>query len=109
MTRIGARLPALSLAFALTALSAGVFAQEQQPRETMPSQTDSHSEGTAPGGMGSTGWTGGTGGAHIGTSNAQTTGSGKASAASVEGQPWMATGLNLEGPPTRFAPDNTPE
>lgn len=103
MIRTGA-LFALIVSLAATA----AIAQQQQPRETTPAQTDSHSEGTAPGNMGTSGWTGGTGGSHIGTSNAHTTGA--ATPASPEAdQPEMATGVDLKGPPTRFPANKTPE
>lgn len=98
----------LCLAFVIALLGSSSYAQQEQPRETMPKQTDSHSKGTAPGGMGSSGWTGGTGGAHIGTSNAHTTGA-AASESSAADQPEMATGQDLKGPPTRFPANNTPE
>jgi hypothetical protein len=84
------------------------FGQQNQPRETMPAQTDSHSKGTAPEGMGSSGWTGGTGGSHIGTSNSHTTGAAPPPAPNAD-QPEMATGQDLKGPPTRFPANKTPE
>lgn len=102
-------MPAL-LAMAIATLPA--FAQQSQPRENTPSQQDSHSDGTAPQGMGSTGWTGGTGGSHIGTSNQQTTGMGAGKTPDNEAaadQPEMATGVDLKGPPTRFPANKTPE
>lgn len=105
----------LSLSVALLLASAAAHAQQEQPREATPKQTDSHSDGTTPGSMGSTGWTGGTGGSHIGTSNSHTTGSGgiaeagRTADSSAADQPLMATGEDLNGPPVRFAPDNTPE
>lgn len=97
------------ISFALALSVTGASAQTQGVPETTPSPPDSHSQGTAPGGMGSTGWTGGTGGAHIGTSNAHTTGSSSPSASSSEDQPLMATGRDLQGPPTRFPANKTPE
>ena len=99
----------------------------QQPRETTttPQAKDSNSQGTDPDNMGSTGWTGGTGGSHIGTSNTLTKDgtatSGSASpdtkspaemakdGESAKGQPLMATGLDLKGEPTRFPANKTPE
>jgi hypothetical protein len=111
MTRIAIAAVAASLLLPLAAYG------QQQPRETMPQQKDNHSQGTAPEGMGSTGWTGGTGGSHIGTSNSQTkgetTGSGSAASSSdpetAKNQPEMATGVDLKGPPTRFPANKTPE
>jgi hypothetical protein len=49
--------------------------------------------GTAPGGMGSTGWSGGTGGSYIGTSPAGAT------SASPNAQPPTAQGLDPTRPP----------
>jgi hypothetical protein len=105
----------------LVLVSTVALAQTQsQPRETMPEKQDSHSDGTAPHGMGSTGWTGGTGGSHIGTSNElstpgpQTTSSGTVGLGNTPSADTplgleTATGLDLQGPPTRFPTDETPE
>lgn len=101
------RIHALSLAVAIALTGTAVQGQQSQPGETTPSHTDPHSDGTAPGAMGSTGWTGGSG-SRIGTSNSQTTGA-STSASSAADQPEMATGLDLKGPPTRFPADKTPE
>lgn len=57
----------------------------------------SSTQGTSPDNMGSTGWTG----PHKG----EKTGDGKR----TEGQPLMATGRDLKGPPKRFSPSETPE
>jgi hypothetical protein len=54
--------------------------------------------GTAPEGMGSTGWTGG---------NRGQTGTGNLEAA--KDQPFMASGLDLKGPPQQFPAGQTPE
>jgi hypothetical protein len=54
--------------------------------------------GTAPEGMGSTGWTGG---------NRGQTGTGNPEAA--KDQPFMATGVDLKGPPRQFPAGQTPE
>ncbi len=118
----------------VSALGGVVYAQQpseqpaaQQPRETQPQTKDSHSDGTKPENMGSTGWTGG--GSHIGTSNsltddgtatkgtAATTGSGANPATNdstpnseaAKDQPLMATGVDLKGEPTRFPANKTPE
>jgi len=101
---------ALAVLASVTLLVAGTdtFAQQSQPRETTPSQQDSGSDGTAPHGMGSTGWTGGTGGSHVG--KGATSGVGPASAQQdAADQPEMATGVDLKGPPTRFRAIDTPE
>ena len=103
MTRTGP-----SLAFAVALMTATALAQQSPQSETAPSHTDRDSSGTAPGGMGSSGWTGGLGGSHIGTSNSHTTGAAP-SAAPDAGQPEMATGRDLMGPPTRFRAADTPE
>ena len=96
------------LASAFLSLSASAPAQQGQPAEQMPSHQDRDSSGTSPGGMGSSGWTGGTGGAHIGTSNSHTTGAAPPSAPSGD-PPLTATGEDLKGPPTRFPANKTPE
>ena len=88
------------------------MALAQNHSTTPPSpENSSHSGGTAPENMGSTGWTGGTGGSHIGTSNSQTTGSAPRNESSdpAADQPEMATGEDLKGPPTRFPANKTPE
>jgi hypothetical protein len=53
--------------------------------------------GTAPGSMGSTGWTGGQ------------TDPGKPDPESASQQPFMATGEDLNGPPKQFPAQQTPE
>jgi len=120
----------------VSALGGVVYAQQpseqpaaQQPRETHPQTKDSQSDGTKPENMGSTGWTGGTGGSHIGTSNsltddgaatngtAGTTGSGAnagtndptPNSEAAKDQPLMATGVDLKGEPTRFPANKTPQ
>lgn len=126
----------LSTVILSSALAGVAFAQQQpaeqpaaqQPREQTPQAKDSHSEGTKPENMGTTGWTGGTGGSHIGTSNsltedgaatkgtAATTGAASAdtkdmtpNSEAAKDQPLMATGVDLKGPPTRFPANKTPE
>lgn len=102
----------IPLAAALLIAVSASHAQQSQPGETTPQQQDSHSDGTAPHGMSSTGWTGGTGGSHIGTSNQQTTGESSDShsaTADTSNQPLMATGEDLNGPPTKFPANKTPE
>ena len=54
--------------------------------------------GTGPGGMGSTGWTGGTRG-QTGTGNPE----------AAANQPFMATGVDLKGQPQQFPAGQTPE
>jgi hypothetical protein len=110
----GTPLLAASISLSALGLMTSACAQETQrtqPAETTPSQQDSHSSGTAPQGMGSSGWSGGTGGSHIGTSNSLTTGSTPREAASdsAADQPEMATGEDLKGPPTQFPANKTPE
>lgn len=56
------------------------------------------SSGTAPEGRGSTGWTGG---------SRDQTGTGNPEAAAD--QPFMATGVDLKGPPRQFPAGQTPE
>jgi hypothetical protein len=102
------RIATLLLSAAILTMGAAVHAQQDQPAERMPSHQDGDSSGTSPGGMSSSGWTGGTGGAHIGTSNSHTTGAAPPPAPS-DGQPLTATGEDLNGPPTRFPPNKTPE
>jgi hypothetical protein len=56
------------------------------------------STGTAPEGRGSTGWTGGNRGP-TGTDNPE----------AAKDQPFMASGVDLKGPPQQFAAGQTPE
>lgn len=86
------------------------LAQDHSATPASP-ENSSHSDGTAPQGMGSTGWTGGSGGSHTGTSNSQTTGAAprEGSSGPAADQPETATGEDLNGPPTRFPADKTPE
>lgn len=124
----------LSTLLASSAIAGAAIAQQQpseQPAAQQPRETQSNtpqngsSAGTKPENMGSTGWTGGTGGSHIGTSNTLTeqgaASKGTTGAASsdpkdltpnseaAKDQPLMATGVDLKGPPTRFPANQTPE
>lgn len=112
----------LSTVMLTTALGGAVYAQQQpseQPAAQQPRESQTHSpqhnsnEGTRPENMGSTGWTGGTGGSHIGTSNSHTDGSASTdngiNTEAAKNQPLTATGEDLEGPAVRFAPNKTPE
>jgi hypothetical protein len=54
--------------------------------------------GTAAEGRGSTGWTGGNRGP-----------TGAVNPEAAKGQPFMASGLDLKGPPQQFPPGQTPE
>jgi hypothetical protein len=99
----------------LLALLAGPSYAQGTP-EDQPSHTDQNSTGTSPAGAGSTGWTGGTGSSQQGNPNVQqlqTNGQGGQpyvpTPGPVEGQPWVATGLDLKGPATRFPANKTPE
>jgi hypothetical protein len=69
--------------------------------------------GTAPENKGNTGWTGGSQDQPSQNKPAETTGqSPKVEVhddALAKDQPLTATGANLKGPPTRFAPSKTPE
>lgn len=67
-----------------------------------PPATGSAHSGTAPGGMGSTGWSGGTGGSHIGTSPAGPT------AASPNQHPQTAQGLDPTRPQAQPGPNPSP-
>jgi len=104
-------MPLLAASISLGLMPSMTQAQGNQPRETTPSHQDGDSGGTAPKGMGSSGWSGGTGGAHVGTSNSQTTGSAPRDNSSdpTADQPEMATGKDLNGPPQRFPANKTPE
>jgi len=98
---LGISLLAASISFsAIGLMTPGAFAAEN-----MPAQQDTHSEGTAPQNMGSSGWTGS--GSHVG--KGETTGSSQRSDDSAADQPEMATGQDLNGPPHRFPANNTPE
>src|SRR5262245_4965213 len=56
----------LLLAASISLSAVALMTQGASAAETQPAQQDTHSEGTAPHNMGSTGWTGGTGGSHVG-------------------------------------------
>ena len=76
-------------------------AENSQPT---PPETGPHS-GTKPGGMGSTGWTGGRKDTHDGGA-AETTG---ASPGNINNDSEYATGEDLKGPALQFPPSRTPE
>ncbi len=124
----------LSTLIASSALAGAAIAQQhpaEQPAAEQPRESKAHTpqngdaEGTKPENMGSTGWTGGTGGSHIGTSNTLTeqgdASNGTTGAASgdtkdlrsnseaAKDQPLTATGVDLKGPPTRFPANQTPQ
>jgi len=70
-----------------------------------PSATPQSSQsGTHPDGMGSTGWTG----PHRGQTE-KSKGEDGEDRAQAANQPLTATGEDLKGPPTQFAPSKTPE
>ena len=96
----------MSLLAATISLSAvGLMTAGTWAAENPPAQQDTHSEGTAPHNMGTSGWTGG--GSHVGKS--ETTGSSQRSSDPAADQPEMATGADLNGPPHRFPANDTPE
>jgi hypothetical protein len=97
----------------LAAVTAGTIAgaafaqvQPQAPAEDKPDHQDKNSTGTSPEGMGSTGWSGGLGGARIGTTEPKpsTVGKGSTEPASQE----TATGAGLTGS-TRLQKKDVPE
>ena len=95
-------LSSASLLVVATLIGASAQAQQNQPSQTAPAQTDSLGPATAPDGMSSHGGTGGAG-------NASTTGSASSAPRPPDDQPLMATGQDLRGPPTRFPANKTPE
>lgn len=124
------RKSAISLVLSTLLLTTGaVYAQQQDPQhqqEKQPNEganhpqeqnkdakADSSSQGTKPENMGSTGWTGGTGGSHIGTSNSHTSGQGSTDSGvnspAAKDQPLTASGEDLKGPAVRFPANKTPE
>ena len=102
--------PAAAAVLLIALASPIALAQDHSTTPASP-ENSSHSDGTAPHGMGSTGLTGGAGGSHIGTSNSATTGSAPRQEPSglAADQPEMATGQDLNGPPIRFPANKTPE
>lgn len=98
------RLAALIAASVLTFASALALAQENP---TPPANTPNHSEGTKPDNRGSTGW----GGGAKEPEGKETTGSISASPkpGDASGQPPLASGVDLKGPPQQFPPNQTPE
>jgi hypothetical protein len=110
----------VALGGALLLVSAATFslAQDQtnppaSALEKPADPQDASGSGTAPEGIGSTGWTGGSR-----SDEGKTTGSGsdnngpsapRTGPGAAENQPVMATGVDLNGPPTRFRASETPE
>lgn len=99
---------AAAAALLISLTSSIALAQDHSTTPPGP-ENSSRSDGTAPHGMGSSGWSGGTGGSHIGKS--ETTGQDTRDASSnpAADQPEVATGADLKGPPTRFPANKTPE
>lgn len=98
------------IAFMLASSATLCFAQSgtNPPADTLEKPTavpHSSGTGTAPDGMGSTGWTGGSRG------QTETTGQGssRTDPDAAQNQPSMATGADLQGPPARFPAEKTPE
>ena len=93
----------MSLAGAMLGfLAAPSLAQNSQNPQMIekPVSLQNSGTGTAPEGMGSTGWTGG---------NRGQTDPGKVDPESASQQPFMATGQDLNGPPKQFPAGQTPE
>lgn len=98
---------ALTVAFASPSVAQNSAAPPGQPAHPEQSTTpQANDAGTRPEGLGSTGW----GGGSRGQSKPSTAGSARgADEASAADQPLMATGVDLNGPPTRFPANKTPE
>ena len=98
------QLSLMSLAVAMLAfLAAPSFAENNtnpQMIEKPVALPQPGATGTAPDGMGSTGWTGG---------NRGQADPGKPNPESASQQPFMATGQDLQGPPMQFPAQQTPE
>jgi len=100
-----------SLLAAALLVAPGTAIAQNAPAETSGSAAENPSAipqsshtGTTPEGMGSTGWSG----PHRGqTEKDKSHDAGDRAAATS--QPYMATGEDLKGPPTQFAPAKTPE
>lgn len=69
----------------------------------------SSSAGTAPHGMGSTGWTGGSRGQTEGSATTTGQNSRAQDSEAAKDQPSLATGQDLKGPATQFPANKTPE
>lgn len=98
------KLTSLLAVLSLWCAPAATFAQENP---TPPANTPDHSEGTKPHNRGSTGW----GGGAREPEGKQATGSISSAPKPGEaaGQPPMASGVDLKGPPQQFPPNKTPE
>jgi len=103
---------AYSASLILIVTAAPLLAEDnpRQPGAAMEqpaTSPDLDSSGTSPGGLGSTGWTGGS------RSQSQPSVGSRALAGVEQGQAGdqtlMATGVDLNGPPTRFPASETPE
>lgn len=97
---------------AVSGLTASFAQNSNPPAATMEQPANpphASGSGTNPEGMGSTGWTGGSRGQtnDSATTTGQSTGARDSEAA--KDQPPMATGKDLQGPPTQFPAGKTPE
>jgi len=105
---VGAYAAALMLTLTTVTLPADENARPAGAGLEQPSPSpDTDSRGTGPGGMGSTGWTGGSRGSTPGVGSRGLTGVEAQDRAAD--QTLMATGVDLNGPPTRFPASETPE
>lgn len=77
----------------------------EKPAETPPSS----GTGTAPEGMGSTGWTGGSRGQTKDSTTTAGENAGGQNTDDAKDQPPVATGEDLKGPAAQFPASNTPE
>jgi hypothetical protein len=106
-------IPLFAAAFLLIVAIAPALAQEHPQPPSAPAEQpakppDHDSSGTSPDGMGSTGWTGGSRGQSKPEVGSRGLTGGKAHEDAAD-QTLMATGVDLNGPPTRFPAWETPE
>jgi len=99
----------LITAFVLASATAALGQSNHTPPATAPERPaavpHTSGSGTEPSGLGSTGWVGG----NRGTTRQETTGQRAVDPERASQQPEMATGRDLNGSPTRFPANRTPE
>ena len=93
---------ALASTIFLATLTASFAQQTDTPANQPASRTQTHPDQD----RGTTGWSGGTTGA---AQNLNARRPAASNPEAPENQPLMATGIDLNGPPTRFAAGQTPE
>ena len=106
MKTLGLLAAALAVAFTTAGLAQDTAKSPADTLERPAAEPQTNGSGTAPHGIGSTGWTGGSRSAGAETSGQ---GSPRPDPEAADQQPEMATGADLKGPAQRFPAGQTPE